>query len=82
VNPVRGQIVDRGLLGRVEVAGGDDFGPAAPQRQQQRNRLRLEVDAGADRQVAERLGASELLADLGEQPAVLDHPFDAVHRTD
>ena len=66
---VRAEVVERLLLGRVEVARRDDLRPAARERQEQRDGLRLEVDPGADPEARERLRPVELLADLREQPA-------------
>ncbi|HTQ89340.1 MAG TPA: hypothetical protein VMK84_07580, partial [Streptosporangiaceae bacterium] len=50
------QPLDRVRLGGVQVAGRDEPGPSVAQRQQQRHRLGLQVDAGADGQAVERAG--------------------------
>ena len=73
------QVVDRLLLRRVQVPRRDELRAATEERQQERHRLRLQVDAGADRQPAERPRLLELLADRRQQPALLDHPLDPLH---
>jgi hypothetical protein len=48
------QVVDRGGLCGVQVAGADDLGATGGEGEQQRDGLRLQVDAGPDRHAVER----------------------------
>ena len=78
--PLLAEVVDGLRLGRVEVAGRHDVRAAAPQRQQQRRRLGLEVDAGPDAQPLERLRPLELVAGRLEQPRAVGDPLEARHQ--
>jgi hypothetical protein len=68
--------VDGLFLGRVQVARRNELGAAAPEREEERHGLRLEMDAGADREPRERPRLLELVADGPQEPATLDDPLD------
>ena len=76
VDAALAQVVDRLLLGRVQVAGRDDVGAAALQGQEQGRGLRLEVDPGPDPHALERPRALELVARLLQQPRAAGHPLE------
>src|SRR5262249_54094606 len=75
-----GEVVARLLLCRVEVAGRDELGAAALQREDQRDGLRLQVDARPDRQPGERPRPLELVTDRAQEARALHDPLDAAHR--
>ena len=77
--PVR-QVVDGLLLGRVQVAGRDELGASALQREKQRDGLWLEVDPGPDREAGERPRLLEFVADRGQEPAAPEYPLDPLHQ--
>ncbi len=81
LDPVRPQVVDGLLLGRVEVPGGDDLGAATAQRHEQRRGLGFQVDPRPDAQAGERLRPLELVTRLAEQSRAVGDPFEPRHGT-
>jgi hypothetical protein len=65
----RSEVVARLLLRRVQVPGRDELRTAALQGEKKCDGLRLEVDAGADRDPGERLRLVVLGADRPQQAA-------------
>lgn len=74
---LRAQEFDRRGLGAVEVACADKTPAAGAKRHQQRHRLRLQMDAGADRQPLKWARTLEFRGRRGEQPTVAADPLDA-----
>ena len=65
-----------GLRG-VEVAGRDELRATRLQGEQQGNGLRLQVNAGANGEAGERLGAGELFGNATQQLRLLGDPINA-----
>ena len=74
---MRAQSLDGIGLRGVEVAGGDELRAARLQGQQQGDRLRLKVNAGANGEAGKWLGAGELFGNATQQLRLLGDPINA-----
>ena len=76
-NAFRPQEPHRVRLGGIEVPGRDQPGPAVAQGQDQRHRLGLQMDAGADGQPLEWPRPGKLRRDAPQQLTMFADPVDA-----